>query len=459
FVGYDSSPEYVKKACYASLQRLGIDTIDLYYQHRVDKNTPIEDTVRAMADLVKEGKVRYLGLSEASADTIRRAHKIHPIAAYQVEYSPWSTDIETNGILDTCNELGIAVIAYSPLGRGFLTGRFKSADDFEARDYRKYDPRFQGENFQKNLDIVEALARLAEAKNVSVSQLTLAWVISQGPIIIPIPGTKKSERLDENCASLAVTITEEDKKAIRDIIATIPVSVSLAMRKTTPKLAEPNPDTSAAPSKRRKAAAAAKALAALQAEVNEARGRIRAESARNKDAEELEFEDLVFGAAVASLSAAADGERTFSGVLSAGAVDVAHDDDDAENVAGDEDAELFVVDRNRAPFVGNVGDDEDDGNAEIPVVQAGNGDGQASVVPLWEDHHDSGFKVDLSNGPSRLRKLRDTEEETELAASEYETCLRKQFLKLHPTPAWDKNPDPSLMEESWSHSSIATVLR
>ncbi|KAJ3348725.1 hypothetical protein HDU83_001067 [Entophlyctis luteolus] len=224
FVGYDSSPEYVKKACYASLERLGIDTIDLYYQHRVDKNTPIEDTVRAMADLVKEGKVRYLGLSEASADTIRRAHKIHPIAAYQVEYSPWSTDIETNGILDTCNELGIAVIAYSPLGRGFLTGRFKSVDDFEAGDYRKYNPRFQGENFQKNLDIVEALARLAKAKNVSVSQLTLAWVISQGPIIIPIPGTKKSERLDENCASLAVTITEEDKKAIRDIIATIPVS-------------------------------------------------------------------------------------------------------------------------------------------------------------------------------------------------------------------------------------------
>ncbi|KAJ3381741.1 U3 snoRNP protein [Entophlyctis sp. JEL0112] len=241
--------------------------------------------------------------------------------------------------------------------------------------------------------------------------------------------------------------------------------MSLAKRKTTPKLAEPNPDTSAAPSKRRKAAAAAKALAALQAEVNEARARIRAESARNKDAEELELEDLVFGAAVASSSAAADGERTFSGVLdraSAAAVDVAHDDDDAEEVAGDEDAELFVVDRNRATFVGNVGDDEDDGsdgNAEISVVQAANGDGQASVVPLWEDHHDSGFKVDISNGPSRLRKLRDTEEETELAASEYETRLRKQFLKLHPTPAWAKNPDRSLMEESWSHSSISTVLR
>ncbi|KAJ3117913.1 hypothetical protein HK100_000717 [Physocladia obscura] len=221
--GLNSSPEYVKQACDASLARLGIDTIDLYYQHRVDPKTPIEDTVRAMAELVKQGKVRFLGLSEASADTIRRAHKIHPITAYQVEYSPWTTDIESNGILDTCNELGIAVIAYSPLGRGFLTGRYKTPEDFEANDWRRNNPRFQGDAFYKNLEIVTALSNLAAGKGVSPAQLTLAWVIAQGPNIIPIPGTSKIERLEENWGALNVAITEEDNLAIRKIIEDIPV--------------------------------------------------------------------------------------------------------------------------------------------------------------------------------------------------------------------------------------------
>ncbi|KAJ3026589.1 UNVERIFIED_CONTAM: hypothetical protein HDU68_005407 [Siphonaria sp. JEL0065] len=222
--GVDSSPTYVKQACEASLKRLGTNYIDLYYQHRVDPKTPIEETVKAMAELVKEGKVKYLGLSEASAETIRRAHAIHPITAYQVEYSPWTTDIETNGILATCNELGIAVIAYSPLGRGFLTGRFKSPEDFDENDYRRFNPRFQGEAFTKNLEIVKALEAIAEKKGVSVSQLTLAWVIAQGPNVIPIPGTKSIKRLDENVGSLKVTITDEDNKAVRGIIAQIPVT-------------------------------------------------------------------------------------------------------------------------------------------------------------------------------------------------------------------------------------------
>ncbi|KAI8614764.1 aldo/keto reductase [Chytriomyces sp. MP71] len=223
FAGVNGSPDYVRQACEASLKRLGVDSIDLYYQHRVDPNTPIEDTVRAMAELKKEGKIKHLGLSEASAATIRRAHAIHPISAYQVEYSPWTTDIETNGIKDVCEELGIAIIAYSPLGRGFLTGRFKSPADFEEGDYRKYNPRFQGEAFAKNLALVEALTKLAVKKGVSVTQLTLAWVMAQGPCVIPIPGTKKSERLDENFGALKVKITEEDNKAIREIIAQIPV--------------------------------------------------------------------------------------------------------------------------------------------------------------------------------------------------------------------------------------------
>ncbi|KAJ3118728.1 hypothetical protein HDU96_009317 [Phlyctochytrium bullatum] len=224
FSGICGTPEYVKKACNASLERLGIDCIDLYYQHRVDPNTPIEDTVRAMAELVKEGKIRYIGLSEASAQTIRRAHAVHPVAAVQLEYSPWSIDIEQNGILETCKELGIAVVAYSPLGRGFLTGQFKSPDDFEEGDYRKFNPRFLGDNFKKNLAIVDALDAIAKKKGVTVTQLTLAWVSAQYEMMIPIPGTKKVSRLEENWASTNITITPEDNAAIREIINSIPVA-------------------------------------------------------------------------------------------------------------------------------------------------------------------------------------------------------------------------------------------
>ncbi|KAJ3106895.1 hypothetical protein HDU97_005382 [Phlyctochytrium planicorne] len=224
FVGINGKPEYVKKECQGSLDRLGIDTIDLYYQHRVDPNTPIEDTVRAMADLVKEGKVRYLGLSEASAKTIRRAHAVHPIAAVQVEYSPWTVDIETNDILDTCKELGIAIVAYSPVGRGFLTGEIRSIDDFDKDDYRRRSPRFMGENFNKNLALVDALKAVAAKKGVTVTQLTLAWVLHQYEGMFVIPGTRRVSRLEENFAAIDVKITAEDDKAIRDIIASIPVS-------------------------------------------------------------------------------------------------------------------------------------------------------------------------------------------------------------------------------------------
>ncbi|KAJ3215313.1 hypothetical protein HDU67_000590 [Dinochytrium kinnereticum] len=224
FVGINGSPEHVKSSCDASLERLGIDCIDLYYQHRVDPNTPIEETVKAMAELVKEGKVKYLGLSEASAETIRKAHAVHPISAVQLEYSPWSVDIESNGILETCRDLGIAVVAYSPLGRGFLTGQIKSPDDLAADDYRKYNPRFMGENFNKNLSIVNALAELAKTKGVTSAQLTLAWVAAQYPMMIPIPGTTKVSRLEENWAATKITITAEENAAIRKIIASIPIA-------------------------------------------------------------------------------------------------------------------------------------------------------------------------------------------------------------------------------------------
>ncbi|KAJ3294317.1 hypothetical protein HDU79_011190 [Rhizoclosmatium sp. JEL0117] len=218
----NGSKEYVKKACDASLQRLGVDCIDLYYQHRVDPNTPIEDTVSALAELVKEGKIRYIGLSEASAETIRRAHKIHPIAAVQLEYSPWTLDIEQNGILSTCNELGIAVVAFSPLGRGFLTGQYKSVDDFAPDDARRNMPRFQGEAFAQNLKIVDALQELATKKGVSLTQLTLAWVMRQGPNVIPIPGTKSVARLNENLGALSVTLTDEEDAAVRKVINSVP---------------------------------------------------------------------------------------------------------------------------------------------------------------------------------------------------------------------------------------------
>jgi aryl-alcohol dehydrogenase-like predicted oxidoreductase len=206
-------PDYVRKACEASLRRLGVETIDLYYQHRVDPNTPIEDTVRAMADLVKEGKVRYLGLSEASAATMRRAVKVHPIAALQTEYSLWTRDPESE-ILSTCRELGIGFVAYSPLGRGFLTGQFKRFEDLAADDYRRISPRFQGDNFQKNLDLVKQVESIAKEKGCKPSQLALAWVLAQGDDIAPIPGTKRRKYLEENAGALEVQLTADDLRRL-----------------------------------------------------------------------------------------------------------------------------------------------------------------------------------------------------------------------------------------------------
>ncbi len=212
----NGKPEYVRQACEASLRRLGVDTIDLYYQHRVDPNTPIEDTVRAMAELVKEGKVRYLGLSEASAKTMRRAVKVHPIAALQTEYSLWTRDPEGE-ILSTCRELGIGFVAYSPLGRGFLTGQFKRIEDIPADDYRRFSPRFQGENFQKNLDLVQRVEEIAREKGCKPSQLALAWVLAQGEDILPIPGTKRRQYLEENAAALNIQLTADDLRRLAEV--------------------------------------------------------------------------------------------------------------------------------------------------------------------------------------------------------------------------------------------------
>jgi aryl-alcohol dehydrogenase-like predicted oxidoreductase len=212
FLGVKGTPQYVREACDASLKRLGLDYIDLYYQHRVDRETPIEDTVGAMAELVRAGKVRHLGLSEAAPATIRRAAKVHPIAALQTEYSLWSREPEAE-ILPTCRELGIAFVAYSPLGRGFLTGQFKSPADLAPDDRRKDFPRFQGENFQKNLDLVTRIEAIARKKNCTPGQLALAWVLAQGgqgDDIIPIPGTKRIKYLEENVAALRVNLTPGD---------------------------------------------------------------------------------------------------------------------------------------------------------------------------------------------------------------------------------------------------------
>jgi aryl-alcohol dehydrogenase-like predicted oxidoreductase len=209
-------PEYVRSACEGSLRRLGIETIDLYYQHRVDPNTPIEDTVGAMADLVTEGKVRYLGLSEAGAGTLKRASAVHPIAALQTEYSLWSRDPE-NEILAACRELGIGFVAYSPLGRGFLTGQIKKVDDLDQDDYRRISPRFQGDNFQKNLDLVGHIERLAKHKGCTPAQLALAWVLAQGTDIVPIPGTKRKKYLEENISAADVTLEPEDLRTIEEI--------------------------------------------------------------------------------------------------------------------------------------------------------------------------------------------------------------------------------------------------
>ncbi len=216
FLGVNGTPEYVRSACEASLRRLDVDTIDLYYQHRVDPKTPIEDTVGAMARLVEEGKVRFLGLSEAGIETIRRAYKVHPIAALQSEYSLWTRDPE-DGILDACRELGIGFVPYSPLGRGFLAGQIKSFDDLAPDDYRRNSPRFQGENFDKNLELVKHIERLASEKGCTSSQLALAWVLAQGEDIVPIPGTKRRKYLEENVAALEVKLTPEDLRRIDEI--------------------------------------------------------------------------------------------------------------------------------------------------------------------------------------------------------------------------------------------------
>ena len=215
--GVNGKPDYVRQACDASLRRLGIDHIDLYYQHRVDPATPIEETVGAMAQLVKEGKVRYLGLSEASPETLRRAAKIHPIAALQTEYSLWTRDPEDNEVLSACRELGIGFVAYSPLGRGFLTGQFRRFEDLASDDYRRNTPRFQAENFQKNLGLVHKVEEIAKEKRCQPSQLALAWVMAQGKDIVPIPGTKRRKYLEENVAASEVKLTKEDLRRIDEV--------------------------------------------------------------------------------------------------------------------------------------------------------------------------------------------------------------------------------------------------
>ncbi len=214
--GVNGRPEYIRQACEASLKRLGIDVIDLYYQHRVDPNTPIEETVGALAGLVHDGKIRHIGLSEASEKTLRRAAKVHPVTALQTEYSLWSRDPEA-GILATCRELGIGFVAYSPLGRGFLTGQIKRFEDFAPDDFRRGISRFQGENFQKNIDLVAKVEELAKEKNCTPAQLALAWVLAQGEDIVPIPGTRRRKNLEENVGALNVKLTAEDLLRINEV--------------------------------------------------------------------------------------------------------------------------------------------------------------------------------------------------------------------------------------------------
>ena len=215
FRSVNGRPEYVRKSCEGSLKRLGTNYIDLYYQHRVDPNTPIEETVGAMAELIKEGKVRHIGLSEAGAQTLRRAAKVHSITALQSEYSLWTRDPEWE-VLPTCRELGIGFVAYSPLGRGFLTGEFKRFEDFAPDDFRRNSPRFQGENFQKNLDLVKKVEEIAREKGCKPSQLALAWVLAQGEDIVPIPGTKHRKYLEENVGALDVKLTPEDLRRLEE---------------------------------------------------------------------------------------------------------------------------------------------------------------------------------------------------------------------------------------------------
>jgi len=224
--GINGKPEYVRSSCEGSLKRLGVDVIDLYYLHRKDPDTEIEETVGAMAQLVKEGKIRGIGLSEVNAITLRRAHEVHPITALQSEYSLWTRDPE-DGILQTCRELGIAFVAYSPLGRGFLTGQFKKFEDFEEDDYRRFSPRFQGENFNKNIQMVNKLEDMAKSKGCTPAQLALSWVMAQGDFIFPIPGTKHRKYLEENIGALDVTWSE---KELEEIEAIAPKDVAAGLR-------------------------------------------------------------------------------------------------------------------------------------------------------------------------------------------------------------------------------------
>jgi aryl-alcohol dehydrogenase-like predicted oxidoreductase len=225
--GVDGSPAYVKKSIDGSLKRLGLEYVDLYQLHRVDPNTPIEDTVGAMADLVKAGKVRHLGLSEVSASTLRKAHRVAPIASVQSEYSLWTRDPEVDGVLEACQELGIGFLAYSPLGRGFLTGQIKRFEDFDADDYRRLSPRFQGENFQKNLDLVAHITQLAEERSVSASQLALAWVMGKSAHVVPIPGTKRRKYLEENLKAVELSLTSVE---IAKIEAAFPIGAATGTR-------------------------------------------------------------------------------------------------------------------------------------------------------------------------------------------------------------------------------------
>ena len=223
WVGINGHPDYVRQACDGSLQRLGVDHIDLYYQHRVDTRVPIEETVGAMAELVRAGKVRHIGLSEAAPQTIRRAHKVHPITALQTEYSLWSRDPE-DAILPTVRKLGIGFVAYSPIGRGFLSGRWRSIDDLDPDDWRRNNPRFMGENFQRNLDVVEKIQNIARVKGVTPAQLAIAWVMSQGDDIVPIPGSKSRQHLEQNVAAAGIELTRDELERI-DAVAPKGVAV------------------------------------------------------------------------------------------------------------------------------------------------------------------------------------------------------------------------------------------
>ncbi|HZE25797.1 MAG TPA: aldo/keto reductase [Terriglobales bacterium] len=230
--GVNGKADYVRSSCEASLRRLGVGHIDLYYQHRVDPNTPIEETMGALAQLVKEGKIRFIGLSEAAAPTLRRAAKVHAIAALQTEYSLWTRDPEDE-ILTTCRELGIGFVAYSPLGRGFLTGQFKRFEDLSADDYRRFSPRFQGENFQKNLDLVHRVEQIAKEKGCTPSQLALAWVLAQANDIVPIPGTKRRKYLEDNAGALNVQLTADDLRRIGEVF---PSGVAAGLRYPEPMM-------------------------------------------------------------------------------------------------------------------------------------------------------------------------------------------------------------------------------